>query len=196
MRNSAFPANSARIQTRALSVRPLAAAALPSVQPLNPSTLQRFPVSRLANHRARTTSHKSPRTSHPSIPTSHQSRVTSHASLLLLTSNSLRAITYVTVRICTFHRTLSLAPATLTRYPIPNSLPAITYEYRGGVGGRRLQTFCNRRLRPCRRVRPIVRNLLKTHDRPSELARFERVSASPRPLNLSTLQPFNGVFPS
>lgn len=179
MRNSAFSANSARIQSRAPSVCQRAGSEPPSLKPLNLSTLQPFPVSRLANHRARTTSHKSPRTSHPSISTCHQSRVTSHASLLLLTSNSFNAFTYATVCNCSFQTTLSPAPATLTRYPLPNSLRAITYEYRGGGG-----------------VWQRVRNLLKTNGRPSELARPERVSAATRPFNSSTLQPLTGVHPS
>jgi hypothetical protein len=64
---------------------------------------------------------------------------------LLLTSKSLPAITYATVCNCSFQTTLSPTPATLTRYPLPNSLPAFTYEYRGGGG-----------------VAPRVRNSLKT----------------------------------
>jgi hypothetical protein len=152
MRNPAFPANSARIRTRALPVRPLAAAAPPPLKSLGSSTFNcQFstanPSSQLTDHRTRITNHSSPFTSHLSLPTSHDSRFTNHGSLLLLTSNSLRAITYATVRNCSFQRTLSLAPATLTRYPTPNSFPAITYEYRGGGG-----------------VATRVRNLLKTNN--------------------------------
>jgi hypothetical protein len=164
MRNSAFPANSARIHPRTLSVRPLTAPVLWSLQPFNPSTLQR------------SASHK---------PVVHGSRFTRHSSLvtrhcqLLLTSNSLHAITYATVRICTFQTTLSLAPATLTRYPLPNSFPCHSYANRGGGG-----------------VHPRVRKSLKINDRPSELLHLSALSASVHPFNDSTLQPFSGALPS
>jgi hypothetical protein len=155
MRNSALPANSARIQTRALSVRPLAAPALPSLQPLNPSTFQPSALRGPIHNGPRITSHR-PARRPPAAGIGGGSRVTpeasgspftSHTSLLLLTSNSLRAITYATVCNCRFQRTLSLAPATLTRYPRPNSFPCHSYATRGGGGA------------PQR-----VRNLLKTND--------------------------------
>jgi hypothetical protein len=160
MRNSAFPANSARIQSRTLSVRPLAARALPSLQLLNPSTFQPSALRRPIHDGLRITSHQSQVTIHSSPPTSHRSRFTSHDSLLLLTSNSLRAITYATVCKYSFQKTLSLAPATLTRHPLVNSLPAITYENMGGGG-----------------VHPRVRNLLKTNDGASGHARISPQNA-------------------
>lgn len=69
---------------------------------------------------------------HSSLP---KPRDTRHSFQLLLTSNSLRAITYATVCIYSFQKTLSPHPATLTRYPLANSLPCHSYEYMGGRGG-------------------------------------------------------------
>jgi hypothetical protein len=149
MRNSAFPANSARIQTRTLSVRPPVAPVLPSLQPLNPSTLQHFSV-------FVPTDHGEFIPSLPAVAGVVEGRITGQLRLLL-TSNSLPAITYATVHNCRFYGTLSLFPATLTRYPTPNSLPAITYKYRGGGG-----------------VRPRVCNLLKTNGGVSANARFSQ----------------------
>jgi hypothetical protein len=162
MRNSAFPANSARIQIRPLSVR--AASDRSALQRLNSS---------IFDYQLSTADHGS-RGIYP-----ERSRGASHCPQLLLTSNSFSAITYVTVCKYSFHRTLSLAPATLTRYPLPNSFPCHSYATRGGGG-----------------VWQRARNLLKTNDRPSELARFERASASLRPFSRSTLEPLIGVVPS
>jgi hypothetical protein len=76
---------------------------------------------------------------------------------LLLTSKSLPATTYATVCNCSFQTTLSPAPATLTRYPLPNSFPCHSYAIRGGGG-----------------VHTRVRNSLETKKshtpRPRELA--------------------------